>query len=580
MTDTATTQTDEPITLEWFDPADIATDANMRLRPNYDRLVESIKVVGANLEPVTLLRAMPGRHWRPCEYHAATGPADEPAAPADMTECPDCRELPYVALYGNQRVLACAAAKTRVRGYVAGNEGDSKDDVRGRLIGQYHENHMRADPTAAEDALVVAALFETGLTEAGISRKLRMAKPHVRAARAAAASELAVSVAMAYPLDLMQTAQVAEFAANGDEDAVVALCAVADQDPAQFDHTAARLLESAPERAQRRALIAALEAAGVKVVDAQWSNEVDGLRDEAGEKLTAEGHAGCPGHAAFVHSTQRHDAATSRWVSEWAAVYVCTDPEANGHRKHPALTGAHTRTDDAQAERQRLVELAEGRRVREGNKEWRAARTVRTGHLVTLAARPASKLTKADLDLFGDFIDDYLAGGGYELRQAMERGHPFGCEILGLIPAKGENEHTGAADRREALAALRAKASKQRRRQISVVLLCAAIEKQMDQDTWRDCTSSNAFWRQRSQADQYLAFLEATGHAMAPVERWVAQANQAEAGARYTPLACAADPEPPLSAVADGTGGDGPEAASDDLGDADPANYADPDVAS
>lgn len=590
MTDTATQTTpDEPITLEWFDPGDIATDTNMRLRPNYDRLVESVKVVGANLEPVTLLRSLPGRHWRPCEYHA-----DADTDPGVRAGCANCYELPYVALYGNQRVLACGAAKVRVRGYVAGNEGDSKEDVRGRLVGQFHENHFRADPSAAEDALVVAALFETGLTEAGIARKLRMPKPLVRAARAVAASELAVSVAMAYPLDLMQTGQVAEFAAAGDEDAVVALCAVADKDPGQFDHTAARLLETAPERAQRRALIAELEAAGVTVVDTQWTNEVEGLRTEAGERLTVEGHAGCPGHAAFVHSVQQMS--EGHWVSVWSAVYVCTDPEANGHHKHAALTGATTKTSDEQAEREAVVAMAARRRIREGNKEWRAARTVRTGALATLAARPASKITKAELDAAADFMVTYMAGAGYELRQAMERGHPFGCELLGITPEDGESEFYGEA-RRGRLSALMAGAGPARRRQIGLVLLCAAIEKQMREETWQD--RKNAYWQQRSQADQYLAFLESTGYPLAPIEAWVARPPEDQA-ARYTPEACASDPERPLEPAADRAAGGGPDGADVDDGDDRrpgedeeaaepdgpddvpdvPANYADPDVAS
>jgi ParB family chromosome partitioning protein len=98
----------------------------------------------------------------------------------------------------------------------------------------------------------------------------------------------------------VQAAVVAEF--EDDTEAVKALVAAAKT--GQFDHTAQRLRDARDEATRRAEIEAALRDAGVAVVERPtWQStakNLDDLRTPDGDALTADNHAACPGHGAYV----------------------------------------------------------------------------------------------------------------------------------------------------------------------------------------------------------------------------------------------------------------------------------------
>jgi ParB family chromosome partitioning protein len=151
---------------------------------------------------------------------------------------------------------------------------------------------------------------------------------------------------------------------------------IAVKEPGKFEHTAQRLRD---ERADLDALTATLTEAGVKITGAPSYDEktitrISRLRDSTGEPITAENHATCPGHAAYIG---RVYGGTHR------AEYVCLDPRANGHTKTDDYGNTGRTSGGAMTEQ----EKTERREVVANNKAWKSAETVRRTWLRTLAAR-------------------------------------------------------------------------------------------------------------------------------------------------------------------------------------------------
>jgi hypothetical protein len=140
--------------------------------------------------------------------------------------------------------------------------------------------------------------------------------------------------------------------------------------------TAAKSGENTAHVAQRAttqaiaALTAQLKDAGVAVFgepsyDEKVVRRLEHLRHD-GQPLTADTHAACPGHAAYVKKS---------WGEQKAeVVYVCVHPRLRGHTDltRPTPDAERPTTDEQKAER---------RRVRANNDAWRSAEKVRRDRL-------------------------------------------------------------------------------------------------------------------------------------------------------------------------------------------------------
>src|SRR5581483_8556268 len=173
------------------DPAAL-TDAELdALLEVDDAFVASLKATGGNFDPVALLNRKDTRD----DLH------------------------PYLVKHGGaRRVRGCIRAGTPLLVFVAGDEDDDQAEQLARLVSQWRENHDRRATSATADAKAIQGMLDLGMTEASVSRALRIkgGKDTIAAARKVAASKMAGAVAEAAGLDLLQTAQVAAFESAGD----------------------------------------------------------------------------------------------------------------------------------------------------------------------------------------------------------------------------------------------------------------------------------------------------------------------------------------------------------------------------
>lgn len=485
--------------LEYIDPALVAIGGNYRLAgrdpsaladAELDALLEvdeafvaSVKATGGNFDPVALIRRQPG--------------------PADSR--------PYLVKHGGaRRVRGCIRAGTPLLVFVAGDEGDDRAEALARLVSQWRENHDRKATSATADARAIQGMLDLGMTEASVSRALRIkgGKDTIAAARKVAASRTAGAVAEAASLDLIQTAQLADFEAAGDDEAVQEMAAALDDDPAQFEHAAQKLRDSAASRAQRRDVIGKLEADGIPVMEEQqdtWQLRVKHLRDATGERISDEQHASCPGHAAYVAQDYDYE----QHAHTWAAVFICTDADANGHSSYNSRI--HGSAGQTPSERQ--AELDAKRRTRAGNAEWRSATKVRCDYITTRIVQLSSVPRDWDVQAFRLAV---LACDTYALQYAVSRHHPLASKWLGLA---GDGKTDGALLNGDLykLAALCADASNAKAAVIELVLYLAAAERQgSNPDAWDG--SDYGYQNRMTDLARYLKFLESTGYPLAPIE--------------------------------------------------------------
>ncbi|WP_159796604.1 ParB/RepB/Spo0J family partition protein [Puerhibacterium puerhi] len=435
-------------TLEHVDPAALVIGANIRTDADLDPdFVASIKDLGV-LTPINVQRQQDGT---------------------------------LVVLAGQRRTLAAVeAGLATIPAYVTDANGDEAE----RIIRQWAENDHRA---AMRDTHRTAAIkqlaLDFGLSAAQIARRTRTSKDTVTAALDVAGSQVAEAVQAKYDLTLDQAAVVAEF--EDDKEAVKTLTACAVEHPEAFAHTAQRLRDQRTEAHARTEAIEALTQAGVPVIEpigyddkkAKRLHELRNADAEAGEGITPEAHAQCPGHAAYV---------STRWDGV-VTVYVCTDWRGHGHldRYAQAPTSGGPQTEEQKAERRRVIE---------NNKAWRSAETVRREWLAQFAKRKTAPKDAAT------FLAQAMAEGTYLLNKAGERGHRLATEWL-----------TGKADAgRGAVTGLLAKATPARAQHIALVLALAAVEDATDVHTWRNPDTETR---------RYFTALEGWGYALAEVEQ-------------------------------------------------------------
>ena len=383
--------------------------------------------------------------------------------------------------HGHRRTLAAVETDRReVPVVVIGEDADTDAEQVTRLITQHAENTHRAGLTTAEQVDVFTQLAAFGLTPGQIARRTRARKADVTAALTVGGNDLAKAAAARYEfLTLDQAATVADF--DDETDAVKALIAAAKT--GQFDHVAQRLRDDRDRARAAATLTEALTVAGVPVIEAPdyTDKKITALRDLShdGQPLTEDTHAACPGRAAYLRPT---------WGdSPFQAVHVCTDPKAHGHTpRHGSTTKlGGALTDDEKADRAR---------VRENNAAWRSAETVRRDWLRIFLARKTAPKDAAV------FIAQAITSGDHALRRALERSHPLGRDLLGLVDTS----------RRHAPAAVDTSAS--RAQMIALGLVLAAYEDATGVHTWRNPDQATR---------RYLRYLIANGYAAADVERLV-----------------------------------------------------------
>ncbi len=298
-----------------------------------------------------------------------------------------------VLLTGQKRVLAAIeAGLDRVRVLVEPPPNAGEHDQRiARILEQLGENEHRAEISDADDARATQQLLDLGLSAGQIARRRHIGTKRVKTAAAVAGNPTAMDAVAEGRLDLAQGAVVAEFA--DDAAAVERLTTAARTRPEQFDHVAQQLRDDREETRLRDQLTATLTAQGVRVIDRPdtlFGGRVRRLCElratpdtEAGSELTAEAHASCPGHAAFVDDRGSWRPAGERVVAVW----VCTDVAAHGHPERYTAAGVATtgKIPGSMTEEQK----AERRTVIANNKAWDSATTVRRDWLRTfLTARP------------------------------------------------------------------------------------------------------------------------------------------------------------------------------------------------
>jgi ParB family chromosome partitioning protein len=354
-------------TLAMLDPASLLVDLNIREAKLDKDFVASIKDHGV-IEPIVAVRTENGQ---------------------------------VRVRHGHRRTLAAIeAGQALVPVFLAGTEDNDEAD---RIARQWHENQHRAALTNAEQVAAVDQLALLGLSAATIAKRLRSPRKHVESALNVRASELARAATARYNfLTLEQSAVIADF--DEDPEAVKALVAAAKQGDVQFQRAAQTACQDRDRAQGRAALLDALTAAGVTVLDGRpdYRLRLDSLADAEGTVLDAETHVACPGHAAYLSedwietgvsepitpespdpetedSDEDGDEDDARWQLAWVAVYACTDPGHYGHRSRygsprpsSASAGA-AETDPAAQEAAKEAARQERRTTLANNKAWRAA---------------------------------------------------------------------------------------------------------------------------------------------------------------------------------------------------------------
>jgi ParB family transcriptional regulator, chromosome partitioning protein len=492
MTITNTTGPSPAVSIEQVDPASLLVDLNVRLDARLDpAFCASIKDLGV-LVPIVAVRTAEGQ---------------------------------LRVRFGHRRTLAAVeAGAATVPVVVAADEATTDTASVERLVGQWAENEHRTGLTNAERVGVIEQLAAFGVSAAQIVKRTRATRTDVDAALSVARSDLAKAATLRYEcLDLVQAAVVADF--EDDPETVKALVAAAST--GQFEHVAQRARDERGRTQRRRAFAAELGEQGITVIDDTDATPLHRLTDAEGTDLDDAAHGQCPGHAATI--TRRYgpiDAITGRPVADeddgedlrdedvldeeegeepgtvWgeypSAVFVCTDPEGNGHTVRYLGYGY-----DSGATKPKIADMTEAdaeaaraqrRDVIESNKAWRATEPVRREWLRGLLARKTPPKGSAALVAIGLACDaDTVTRIG---------GNHLAAELLGC-------ERSGYG-RNSALTALVDRASEPRAQVLGLAVVLAGYEDATHTGSWRHVDPATR---------RYLTYLADCGYVLADVER-------------------------------------------------------------
>jgi len=271
----------------------------------------------------------------------------------------------HVAVDGNRRQAAAAAAGLCLPCIVRADLAAAKATARTMAV----TGLVRDGLTATEEAHAVATLFDAKMSGAAIGRAIGRSTAQVKTARRAAQVTADIAAQAAdYPLTLDQLAVLADHQDNPAD--VAALLDAAPQ--GRMDHVVAQL---AARRAENAAISAAvgpvcveLATRSITVLEDEPNTYAPGgarsvedltIDDGNGDQvqLTAESHAACPGHAAYVDAEYYPADPDDDQPEEVevSVLYVCLDPAQFGHTSRRWSDRHHTpRPGDT------VVEPAEG----------------------------------------------------------------------------------------------------------------------------------------------------------------------------------------------------------------------------
>ncbi|KAA9157967.1 hypothetical protein FPZ12_024100 [Amycolatopsis acidicola] len=479
---------------------------------------------------------------------------------------------------GQRRVLNARAAGCQLPVWMqAPPSADSRKAGIDRIVAQVNENDLRKGLTRGDEHRAVQQLAAFDLTPTGIARKLSRRVSHVKNVLTVGDSELASRAADRYDLTLDQAAVVAEFEGYGDLDTAKELVRLAVAAPNNFKVFAERKRNDRAEderiRVQTAELTEQLTQTEVPILDSSVSSfsgpvrRLDALRatpdSEPGSRLTEDEHASCPGHAAWIRDD--YDTDDNRMV---VPVFACTDFLAHGHALANAPEGAATFSTSspsapaaeaspltagdgtaAAEERAREARKIQRRWVRENNKDWDAAVSVRQAWLASLPNRTrAPKGAQV-------FLAKLKAQGNRELRRAMERHHKLAHKLLNL-PEPGYGQPSELPSKIATLSTAKATL-------YDTFLTLCALEEDLSRDAWR---------RPWDFEQEYMSMIIAWGYDASDVERKVLN-PEPEADVIAAALGDAGEPETEED-DSDSEEADSDESEEDSRADADDAELA------
>jgi ParB family transcriptional regulator, chromosome partitioning protein len=389
----------------------------------------------------------------------------------------------YRVVFGHRRRAAAIAAEAPVPCLV--QEDSGRADT---LTRQIIENIHRADLTPDEEVAAYQQLAAFDMSAAKIARAVGVKPKRVRTALGVAEtlSEDVRAKASASGLDLEQQAALADF--QDDPDAIRALTQAGETGPGVFRHQLEQAREERSQRQRIEQIKTELANAGTVLLDRYPSSygnaddakicAVEHLYDANGKALTVSAHGDCPGRAAYV--------------TPYGQTYqYCLDPKAHGHRTRQ---GSVPLAEDQRQERRKVIE---------GNRNWRAATTVRHEFIADRA-----RARKAPPGLAA-FLTRSLVSSSSDLRKLMDY---YQKDILAA--ALRFFGRDAAADDpnslRTALADLVAATPDARMFNLQFAILAAAHEHAMDVHTWRSHFAESAAW---------LLYLETLGYTLSEIEK-------------------------------------------------------------
>jgi len=429
----------------------------------------------------------------------------------------------HVAVDGNRRQAAAAAAGLFLPCIVRADLATAKATARTMAV----TGLVRDGLTATEEAHAVATLFDAKMSGAAIGRAIGRSTAQVKTARRAAQVTADIAAQAAdYPLTLDQLAVLADHQDNPAD--VAALLDAAPR--GRMDHVVAQL---AARRAENAAISAAvgpvcveLATRSITVLEDEPNTYTPGgarsvedltIDDGNGDQvqLTAESHAACPGHAAYVdaeyYPADPDDDEQPEEV-EVSVLYVCLDPAQFGHTsrrwadRNPTPGPGSSTAEPAEGD---TASDAAARLAREQEAEAEAKKAQRRELIArNKQADSAQEVRRAYLRQCLSVKSKHKAMAGWALERVIQRDPTF-CRWAGeyysrpaiLAELLGDDPRQVTADTPAARHGL-----------ILWAQVATANEEDLPRDAHRERSPSRA---------RYLRHLQTLGYVLAEVEQMI-----------------------------------------------------------
>ncbi|MCG5466712.1 ParB N-terminal domain-containing protein [Micromonospora sp. MED01] len=411
---------------------------------------------------------------------------------------------PYLIIDGEQRYWSAVEANQKwiqviVREDLAAN--------REQIISMLRQVH-RTELTATQQARAIEQLALDGMNDEDIAQRTGYQPEQIKAGRRLATLDKRTAERThTLGLDLTQVAALAEFA--DEPDRVEALLKEAEEGPYAFaravEHYRGTRAAIAAEAARRAELV----TAGVTLLSEHPRyndpkiKEVTDLRDAEGNRVEAEAHSDCPGHAVRLFLAYDDRLSETSYCADW--------------RKYGHALPAHAVTSTRSGPMTEQ-EKAERRLVIGNNKAMEIANTVRREWLATfLTAKTPPKGT-------AKLIAEMLADSGYILSTWVNGGRKMLDDLLS--PGKAKRPGTkrvparGVSDGRYSV--------------ISLAAIAAANESGITRSSWRAPDPAVGKW---------LQWCVANGFQVGEVEQLIIDASANHTKQRAS-LSVVAAPEP------------------------------------